>query len=96
MGERVTARVSLPVWLITLLATIFLSMATFTIIRAEMASADHTQIQVNTKVLNEEVKPELKRLELTKADKEDISEIKGDIKEIKQMLIDHMSKPGNR
>lgn len=81
------------------LVTVFVAAITWGITSASVRkndaasiSSDHNQIQTNTSVIKDELRPAIQNLQTTKADKDDISEIRGDIRDIKALLIQHMDK----
>lgn len=75
---------------VMVLITLMIAIAGWAISGEGKASATSTQVQINTRVINEELKPDIKHLQDTKADKADIDRIYDLLKNIDNKLDKHM------
>ena len=84
--------IRIPTPLVIVIVTVMLALFSWTATEATNHASDHTQIQVNTKVLNDEVKPDIQKLKDTKADKVDLERIYDALIRIEGKLDSHIEK----
>jgi hypothetical protein len=93
MTEKFSAStLRIPTALVIVIVTIILSIFSWGVATSRSSAADHKQIEVNTSVINNELKPDIKDLQNNKADKVDLDRIYKTLERIENKLDSHMEK----
>jgi hypothetical protein len=87
MGEAFKSEVRLPVWLVTLLISMMLSLLVY----SSTVGAQTKQVELNTKAITELKNNDIKNLEEKKADKEIVNQIYSTLNRIENKLDGHIA-----
>jgi hypothetical protein len=92
MEQREKGYFKVPYIVFGVIITIILAVSGWGIATATINASDHNQIQVNTKIINDEIKPAIVDLTKNKVDKADMDRVYVELKDIKLLLMQHMDK----
>ena len=98
MAEKLNGYINIPYPLLMLLGTVFVACITWGITVAgtkrqdvTTAAAYYRQVDVNTTVINNEIKPDIQKLKDTKVDKSDYEWVRQSLERIEAKIDAHMT-----